>query len=176
MYSQHLLGFDARQSLANSTLLTSPIYNSQRFLRPVTLPICSLSLEIWHSLFGSVADTEPGRIYLEEHPLLSVPKPDWIGPGSRYWSDLKEMYHQLIAYNSILHYPFEVIALTWITYREPAKRRTDPGPYLEPTIPSRKDPSWNLLGYDVADGFKWSALTWYLSVRSFFGGNPELGG
>ena len=164
IYTQYLLGFDARVSQANPFYRERMPQHKRRFLLSfVPAFFCSVSNELWPSLFEEPQDTEQDKRKIEEAGLVQIPKPEWIGPNSGCWDDLVDMYAHLEQYHDPISYPFEVVALTWVTYRDLCRRHTYGGPYLESTLPSHKYPSWKLLGYDVADGSKWSALTWYHS-------------
>ncbi len=163
MYSQYLLGFDARVSRANNPYKGLVELSASRFLKhPIPDYFCSVDPDMWYSVFDT--GNPLGVIKaLQDIGMKRVPTPEWIGPQGDHWDDLYAMYDQLWQYHDQLPYPFDIVALTWVANREPLMRYRDPGPHLEPTTPDQKDPSWQFLGYDVADGFLWSALTLYHS-------------
>lgn len=78
-----------------------------------------------------------------------VPRPEWIGPNGA-WDNLAQMEAALSVAPGPAH-GNEVwkIAITW--HASDALQAGSYGPYVEPTLPSARDDSWELLGFDVAD-------------------------
>lgn len=147
-----LLGFDAREMFMDPSVAW-PDARRETFLlaREVRKP-CSVDVLVWPTMFGDGLgdDLESGTA----SRLVSTNA--WRGPNSPLWEDLSLLRAALAST------PPRDYALLAVSEAVPASSSASPPPTsgLEPAKDSGGvDPSWRLLGYDVADRGLFSGLT-----------------
>jgi hypothetical protein len=141
-----LIGFDARASGEDDPRWDDD--RRRRFLlrRDVARPL-SVDRDVWPSL----ADPGRGRdLSGEERERLG------IGWNARLWVSLDRLRSHIEA-EGVDPGDVTLVAVGWcsrIGFCDSAK-----GPHPAPADPARPAEGWDLLGYDVADGWQFSGLT-----------------
>jgi hypothetical protein len=154
MIDEELIGFDAREAGEYDPRWDNT--RRQRFLlRPEVARPLSLDLDVWPTIFdiGSLETTS-------RFPPGTSPR------GAPLWDNLGLMRGNLDEQGAD---PADMVlvAVGWLPlagFRDPAVVSPYPpgvgGPYLlEPAEPEQPEKSWDLLGYDVADGGWFSGLS-----------------
>jgi hypothetical protein len=103
----------------------------------------SVDMSAWPSLFADSADDDDG-----------IPVPAWIGPTAHLWENLDRM-RACLAVNDADLTGAAIVAIGWLSklgFHDPG------GPYAVPSVPGSVLPGWQLLGYDVGDGWLLSGL------------------
>ena len=126
-FEETLLGFDAREMVPDEGR------PSEFLLRTDLVDVLSVDRSVWPSLFD------------HSH------RPAWIGMNDPFWDNLEALEAALPETAP----PYWLVAATWHTdigfdaeLRQPGKIL---GPHLAPTVPARRDPAWQFLGFDIAD-------------------------
>ncbi len=157
MTDDRLLGFDVREPRANLDGLWDAARCATYLLRPdVTWPLSTDTL-VWPSVFDKgqgpgLPDPERQRLH-----LAGVPVPAYTGPNAGLWEDAPRMLRHLRAY-SLAARSAVVIAISWFSRGGFAEAGRF-GPYLVPTSPAARQPNWEFLGFDIADGSLLSGLS-----------------
>jgi len=140
-----LLGFDAREMWLDFSE-EWPEERKRSFLlrRDIVKPL-STDTSVWPSVFDV------------DHTLQ---RPPWIGPIGRLWEDLRALENSLSTESNRTK-PYWVIALTLLSAIRSREELAYWNTMTEGILytPAVRDPSWQLLGYDVADSYLISGLT-----------------
>src|SRR5205085_3952716 len=138
-----LLGFDAREMWLDFSQ-DWPEERKRSFLlrRDIIKPL-STDTSVWPSVF----DVDQ-----------TLQRPPWIGPTGRLWEDLQALENSLSTVSNRTK-PYWVIALTLLSTISDSEEQAYWNIRTEGVSPPVCDPSWQLLGYDVADSDLISGLT-----------------
>ncbi len=157
MIEERLLGFDARERLANGDDLWDAARRETFLLRVDVPKPLSVDTVVWPSLFDTGQGIGFPAAERERLHLAGLPTPSWIGPNVGLWDDLARM-RQYLAEDQAEKDAHALAAVCWFSDR--AFSDAGPfGPHLGPTLPPERDPAWQFLGFDVADGSLVSGLT-----------------
>jgi hypothetical protein len=146
MADEILIGFDAREAGEYD-----PRWDDERRRRFLLRHDVARPLSVDCIAWPSIADIGLGRsLSTEERERLG------IGWNARLWESLDRMRRYLDEQGAD---PVDMVlvAVGWLSrlgFPDTAK-----GPHPAPTEPVQPERSWNLLGYDVADGWLFSGLT-----------------
>jgi len=156
--SDMLLGFDARKTWLDPAAHWKPERRLRYLLRSDAEPVRSTDDMVWPSVFRTHNLPLASDGELDALGLSGPERPDWVGPNLPLWDDLGALRAQLASSREPIRGPYQLIAISCLV--EPGRIAGAPyGPHATPTKPATRDPSWTLLGYDVADGSLVSALS-----------------
>jgi hypothetical protein len=145
-----LLGFDARERWMTRLREAGSFGGRPEsfLLRADLEDVFSADRMVWPSIF---AETVTLRLGLKE----GLPMPEWIGMNAPFWENLSVFLDHLPSGELEREHPYWLIAATWHTDigfdRELGQRGKISGPFLSPTEPEKRNPAWQLLGFDIAD-------------------------
>ena len=141
-----LLGFDAREMWLDFSE-DWPEERKRSFLlrRDIVKPL-STDTSVWQSVF----DVD-----------YTLQRPQWTGPIWPLWENLEALENYVSTAWSQRREPYWLIAITLCLAIPSREERAYWNARTEGTLytPSVCDPSWPLLGYDVADSYLLSGLT-----------------
>jgi hypothetical protein len=169
MADEILIGFDAREAGEHDSRWDDK--RRERFLlrgdvaRPLSVDRLAWPtiFDVWYSDRNRGFARSLSEEERERFGRGSIPVPDW-GPGANapLWGNLDRMKAYLDEQGAD---PVDrvLVAVGWLSrlgFRETGNVGPYPkGPYLVPAEPAQPERSWNLLGYDVADGGRISGLS-----------------
>jgi len=154
LLQEHLLDFDARFAPPFDARAWGAERKQEFLLRREVAQVLSTDGWVWTPLIDLGRKTyNSGDPMSQPRP---VPVPSWVGANSS-WENLAELEAFLAAHAGDCRESYWIVAIT-VHVTEEDMRDCDVGPYLEPTKPLNRDPSWRFLGFDVSDGSKLSGL------------------
>jgi hypothetical protein len=157
MIEERLLGFDARERADELTTLWSADRREQFLLRANVATPLSVDVLVWPSVFDIGQGIGLPRSERERLHLAGVSLPAYTGTNVGLWEDAPRMLDYLSQRGAETR-PYVVIAVSWFTGGG-ASGADSFGPYPARTLPATRHPSWQRLGFDVADGSLLSGLT-----------------
>jgi len=139
-----LLGFDAREMWMDFSQDWSEERKRSFLLRRDIVKPLSTDTTVWQSVF-KVDQT--------------LQRPQWIGPTGQLWENLPALEQYVSTAWNKRREPYWVIAITLPADIASDEERAYWNDRRGEIMPSVADPSWHLLGYDVADSYLLSGLT-----------------
>src|SRR5947209_10085650 len=139
-----LLGFDAREMRLDFSQDWSEERKRSFLLRRDIVKPLSTDTTVWQSVF----DVDQ-----------TLQRPQWIGPTGQLWENLPALEQYVSTAWSKRGEPYWVIAITLSADIASDEDRAYWNDRRGEIMPSVADPSWHLLGYDVADSYLLSGLT-----------------
>lgn len=138
-----LLGFDAREMWLDVAEYWPEERKRSFLLRQDIVKPLSTDTLVWRSVF----DVEQ-----------TLHRPQWTGPIQELWEDLQALENALSTASHRTK-PYWVIAFTLLSARSDSEEQAYWTVRTQGVSPCIRDPSWHLLGYDVADRYLLSGLT-----------------
>jgi hypothetical protein len=159
MIEELLLGFDARERPRELGTLWSAGRRAQFLLRVDIATPFSTDTLVWPSVFDIGQGIGLPRRERERLHLAGIPAPPYTGTNAGIWEDASSMRRYLGEHGAEVR-PCVQIAISWLTDAScPSPPDPYPGPYPALTVPATRNPRWQRLGFDIADGSLLSGLT-----------------
>lgn len=141
-----IIGFDARSMSFKDSLTSHPGIRTGLLRQDITKPL-SVDSSIWSSIFNDGPYPLITGSQREEIGLGAIALPQEIGINTPLWDNLKNLEKHLTHIE--VKSPYWIIAVTGLIKYLDQKRDPNDWPHTCKTTPSRINPTWQLLGYDI---------------------------